>query len=154
MLRIVVEEIYGSYIIHDHHEVDNTFHILELVVEHTKAWSDIVTYVWNKVQYYGRDDYIRVDVDNKVIYCNTQYPTNVTYVLDLVDEYCNIYKSHSTIKTNSSSESNIKILLYQWIGRKSNVLGNKRLMFYSSIACLLFMMLASGFFVLFVQVLT
>lgn len=153
MLRIIVEEIDGQYAIHNCHLVHNTCHILELSVRNHHTWENIVMHCNDIIQYYGRNDYITVDVINKVIYCNTLYPTNVTYVLDLMDEYCNIYKRYSTIKTNSTLPSNIKKLLYAWIGRKDNRLENRRLMFYTSIACLLFMMLTSGFFVLFVQVL-
>lgn len=153
MLTITIVEDTNTYSIHNINKSYNTCHVLELCCDRY-PWYDIIRHVNSRVETESRDDYITVDLKNGIIYCNVIYPTNVTYILDIIADYCHVRKYHSTIKTNTIFPSNISKLLYKWIGRKKYDIENTRLCYYTTIACLVLMMLTSGFFVLFVQVLT
>jgi len=134
-----------------------TYHTMELETDGCwNSWNQVIKHVEQRIQIESRDDYIVIDSINDIIHCNSTYPSNVIYVLDIIADYCNVRKYYSKIKSNTIYPSSISKLLYKWIGRNKDSIQNTRLLYYTTVSCFLFIsfLLISCFLLLFLRELT
>lgn len=131
---------------------DGMLHELSLLYNMNHTSNDIIHYINTIVEEQGRNDHIYVNIIENVIYCDKQYPNNIIYVLDLIDDYCHVDRKYCTIKSNIE-DSILRTMLYKWIGKNKIEISNIRLFYYIIAFLYLFMLIATCFFLLFLHLL-